>query len=243
MNKFLEKYIDPEEIVNFLKSEIHLKEVWRKILLQKVIQRAANDRAIIVTAEEIETEANRQRREKRLEKAADTITWLTNQLITPHDWETGIRNHLLAKKLAEALFAKEVENFFIQNRLEFEQVILYQMILPYEKLAQELYYQIEEDEVSFYEAAHLYDTDDKRRQQCGFEGIIYRFALSPDIASVLFNTPPKQLIGPLKTEQGYHLLIVEELIPAELTTQRYQEILDHMFQQWLNSELEHMLRE
>jgi parvulin-like peptidyl-prolyl isomerase len=242
MSELSKIVIEQEEIVDFLKTEIEFKEVYQKILFQKVIHRTAYEKGIIITAEEIEAEADRQRREKRLERATDTLAWLADQLVSLQDWEAGIRNHLLAQKLAETLFAKEVERFFIQNRLEFEQIILYQMTVYEEKLAQELYYQIEEGEISFYDAAHLYDLDEKRRYQCGYEGKIYRFALQPNIAAILFSTPPKQLIGPIKTELGYHLFIVEELIPAELTAQRYQEILNNMFRQWLAVEVEFILQ-
>ncbi|MBR8836722.1 MAG: peptidylprolyl isomerase [Stigonema ocellatum SAG 48.90 = DSM 106950] len=240
MNDLSKRAIEPEEIVNFLKSKMNLKEVCQQILFQRVIYQAAQEKGITVTTEEIQAEADRQRHENRLEKAADTLTWLADQLISPHDWEMGIRNHLLAQKLAEALFSREVKRFFVQNRLEFEQVILYQLIVSSEKLAQELYYQIEEGEISFYDAAHLYDIDENRRHKCGYEGKIYRWAIQPDIAAVVFSTPPKQLIGPVKTEQGYHLFRVEELIQAELTSQRYEEILNNMFQQWLVAELDYL---
>ena len=233
--------IETEEIVSFLKSEMSYKEVRQKILYQRVISQTARERGITVTAEEIEAEANRQRRERGLEKATDTLLWLAEQFITPHDWEVGIQNHLLAQKLAEVLFAQEVENFFVQNRLEFEQVILYQIVVANPKVAQELYYQIEEGEISFYDAAHLHDIETSRRQKCGYEGKIYRWSLHPDIAAVVFSTSQNQLIGPLKSEQGFHLLIVEEFIPAELTTQRYKEILNRMFKHWLATELDHML--
>ncbi|NWF58694.1 MAG: peptidylprolyl isomerase [Fischerella sp.] len=240
-NDFSQISIAPEEIVNYLKSEMSLREVYQNILSQKVIQHVAEEKGINVTAEEIEAEADNQRREKRLEKAADTLAWLAEQFVSPHDWEIGIRNRLLTQKLAQTLFAEEVEKFFIQNRLEFEQAIFYQIVVAHEKLAQELYYQIEEGEISFYEAAHVYDLDDNRRHKCGYEGKIYRWAIQPDLAAIAFSTPPKQLIGPVKTEQGYHLLMVEEFIPAELTHQRYEEILNNMFQQWLTAEIDYML--
>ncbi len=233
--------IEPEEIVNFLKSEINFKEVYQNILFQRVIRDAAQERGITVTTAEIEAEANRQRREKRLEKAADTVAWLADQLISPFDWETGIRDRLLAQKLTDELFSQEVEKFFIQNRLEFEQVSLYQMLVNSEKIAQELYYQIAEGEITFYEAAHFYDVDIHRQKKCGYEGKIYRFALQPDIAAILFSTPPQQLIGPVKSQQGYHLFIVEEFHPAVLTPQRYQEIINNMFKHWLARELDFML--
>jgi len=143
----------------------------------------------------------------------------------------GIRNRLLAQKLAEYLFSKEAEKFFAQNRLDFDQILLYQIIVPYEKLAQELFYQVEEKEISFYEAAHLYDIDEKRRHQCGCEGKLYCWNLKPDIAAVVFSAQLGTVIGPVKTAQGHHLLVVEEFIPAELTSERHQEIIDRMFKQ------------
>jgi parvulin-like peptidyl-prolyl isomerase len=241
MNEISKLVVKPEEIVNFLKSEMNFKQVCQKVLFQKVICQVAQKRGIIVTTEEIEAEANRQRREKHLEKATDTLSWLTDELISSDDWEVGIRNHLLSQKLAQTLFAKEVESFFLQNRQSFEQVIFYQIILDSQKLAQELYYQIEEGEISFYEAAHLYDIDVNRRQKCGYEGKIYRCSIEADIAAIVFTTIPSQLIEPVKTHRGYHLLMVEEFIPAELSPEKYQEILNNMFQQWLAAELDYMV--
>ncbi|MBW4509365.1 MAG: peptidylprolyl isomerase [Scytonematopsis contorta HA4267-MV1] len=233
---------EAEEVIQFLKTEMNWKDIYQSILFQRLISQAAAERGIIVTSEEIEAEAERQRRDKGLEKASDTVAWLSEQLVTIDDWEIGIRNHLLMHKLRLALFGAEVERFFIQNRVEFEQAILYQITVNDEKLAQELYFQIEESEVSFYDAAHLYDINEARRQKCGYEGKIHRWAFEPHIAATIFGSSPKELIGPLKTDKGYHLFLVEELIPAELTPQRYQEILNNMFQQWLSAELEWGMR-
>jgi parvulin-like peptidyl-prolyl isomerase len=194
-----------------------------------------------VTAEEIQVEADRIRYERRLEKASETLAWLANEMISPDDWEAGMRDRLLTRKLADTLFSQEVEKTFAQNKLDYEQILLYQIVVPYQKLAQELFYQIEEEEISFYEAAHLYDIDERRRQRCGYEGKIFRLSLKPDIAPAIFNAQPGELIGPLATEQGYHLFLVEEVIPAELTPERSKEIIDKMFKQWLAGELNYVL--
>ncbi|MCC5639015.1 peptidylprolyl isomerase [Nostoc sp. CHAB 5844] len=241
MSELAKIFIEPEEVVKFLKKEMRLKKVYEKILVNKIIWQAAEARGITITPEEIEAEAENQRRERHLERAADTLEWLTDQLVTAYDWEMGICDRLLSHKLAQVLFADEVENFFTQNRAEFDQVILYQIIIDSETLAQELYYQIEDGEISFYHAAQIHDIDIQRRRRCGYEGIVYCFALQPDIATVVFRTSPRQVIGPYKTEQGYHLFFVEEFIPAELTRERSQEIIDKMFQHWLNTELQCML--
>ena len=241
MIDFSGAFIELDEIVRWLKKKIQLKEVCQKILYQRIIEQAAQSRGLTVTPEEIQGDADRLRREKRLEKAADTLAWLAAQMITDDDWETGIRDRLLANKLAESLFTQEVEKFYAQNRLDFDQILLYQIIVPNDRIARELLYQIEEEEISFYHAAHLYDIDERRRQQCGYEGKLYRWSLKPDIAAVVFSAQPGQVIGPLQTEQGSHLLVSEEFIPAELTPERYQDILNRMFNEWLASELNYML--
>ncbi len=233
--------VEPDELVTFLKRNIQLKEVCQKILYQKIINQAAQERGIKVTPEEIQADANRQRYEKRLEKASETLAWLTDQMISPDDWEAGICDRLLYQKLANSLFSKEVEKAFAQNRLDFDQVLLYQIIVSDGKIAQELFYQIEEREISFYEAAHLYDIDEKRKAQCGCEGKLERWKFKPDMAAIIFEAQLGQVIGPLQTEQGYHIWMVEEFIPAELTPQRYQELLDSMFKEWLSSELIYMI--
>ncbi len=233
--------VELDEIVTFLKRNIQLKEVCQKILSQKIINQAAQERGITVTPEEIQADANRQRYEKRLEKASETLAWLTEQMISPDDWEAGICDRLLSQKLANSLFSKEVEKAFAQNRLDFDQVLLYQIIVSDGKIAQELFYQIEEREISFYEAAHLYDIDEKRKAQCGCEGKLERWKFKPDMAAIIFGAQLGQVIGPLQTEQGYHIWMVEEFIPAELTPQRYQELLDSMFKEWLSSEIIYMI--
>lgn len=233
--------LDDEEIISFLKRNLGFKEVYQKILSQKVINQVAEEKGIIVTAEEIQNQANQERYAKRLEKAADTLAWLADQMITSDDWEAGIRERLLSEKLAESLFSKEVEKYFIQNRLNFEQVSLYQIIVPYERLAKELFYQIEEEEISFYHAAHLYDIDPQRRERCGYEGKLYRWGLKANFAAIVFAATPGEILSPVKTDQGYHLILVEEFIQAELTLERSQEIIQKLFKDWLASELNYRL--
>jgi|SRR6478672_5327096 len=241
MNQVFSASINLEEVLGFLKKNLQLKDVCQSILSQKVIDKAAQLRDLTVTAEEIQAEAQKIRYQKRLEKAADTLAWLAEQMITVEDWEIGIRDRLLTQKLANALFAKEVEKLFSQNRLNFDQVLLYQIILADGRLAQELFYQIQEQEISFYQAAHLYDIDERRRHQCGYEGKLDRWSLKPDLAALVFGASVGEVVGPVFTNQGYHLLMVESFMPAELTPERYQDMLNHLFREWLSYELNYMV--
>lgn len=233
--------IQPEEIERFLKKNMRLKGIYQEILCQIIVNKAAQERGLTVTPEEIQAEADRIRRELRLEKASDTLAWLADQMMSPEDWEEGMRDRLLAQKLSEHLFAGEVQKYFAEHRLDFQQILLYQIIVPYERVAQELFYQIEEEEINFYEAAHLYDIDERRRHQCGYEGKVLRWSLTPEIASVIFSAEPRQVIGPIKTQVGYHLFKVEEVFEAQLTPEINRDILKTMFDKWMEGELTYML--
>jgi parvulin-like peptidyl-prolyl isomerase len=229
--------ISVDEVIDHLKQTIQFKEVCQQILTKKAVRQAAQARDISVTRSEIQIDADRFRLTHHLEKASDTLTWLEDQLITSQDWEIGVCDRILAQKLATALFSEDIEPYFIQHRLDFDQVLLYQIVVPYQQVAQEVFYQIEEKEISFYEAAHLFDIQETRRLQCGFEGRRYRWNLAPEIAVAAFSGAIAQVIPPIQTSLGYHLLLVEELIYAELTPEIRQQITQRLFTDWLNREL------
>lgn len=241
MSEFSRISINLAEIVVCLKQDLQFKQVLQKLLSKKVIERAAQERGLIVTPDEIQAAGDRLRREQHLEKAADTIAWLAEQRISVEELEAGIRDRLLYQKLAEYLFGKEVAKYFAQNKLDFDQVLLYQILVSEQPVAQEIFYEIKEGEISFYDASHFYDIDERRRMLCGCEGKLYRWSLNPEVAAVVFSAKPGEVIRPIKTDMGYHLFMVEKFIPAELTAERHQEILHKMFRDWLSSEVNYML--
>lgn len=65
MTDLAEIVIASDEIVDFFKKDLQYKEVCQKVLSLRIITQAAQERGITVTLEEIQTEADRQRREKR----------------------------------------------------------------------------------------------------------------------------------------------------------------------------------
>ncbi len=237
MVNFLGASISADEVIDHLKQTIQLREICQQILTKQAVRRESQTRQVAVSSAEIQADADRFRLTYRLEKASDTLAWLDSQLITSEDWETGVRDRILAQKLADALFAEEVEPYFAQHRLDFDQVLLYQIVVPYEQIAQEVFYQIEENEISFYEAAHLFDIQETRRLQCGYEGRQYRWNLSPEIAAAAFSGAIAQIMRPIQTSLGYHLLLVEERTQAELTPEIRQQITQRLFTDWLNREL------
>ena len=230
--------VSSDEIVDRLKRNLAYQAVVRQVAVQEAIDRVASERGVQISPEAIEAEAERMRRDHRLEKASDTHQWLNERMISVEDWEAGIGDRLLYKALAKDLFDSEVEDYFAHHKLDYDLLVLYRIVVPNEALAKEIYYQIKEEETSFYEAAHLHDMDDKRRYCCGFDGKIYRWSLSPDIAPAIWSAKVGEVIGPLQLEETYHLFLVEDRIEASLTPDIRQAIIDKLFKDWLDRELQ-----
>jgi parvulin-like peptidyl-prolyl isomerase len=243
LDRFMEEAnyfnIAAEDVVHYLKKRFQYQGICHGISSTQLINATAKSRGLQVSDIDVQQEADRYRHQNGLEHATDTIAWLNQQQVAPEEWEEGIRDRLLADQLSGHLFGRDIERVFAENRSNYESVILYQIVVPYEQLAMELFYQIEESEISFYEAAHLYDIDAQRRQKCGFEGILARWQIEPSLSSVIFGAQIQQVTQPIQRDDGYHLIWVEEFLEAVLTEAISKEIMDNFFQDWVLSELNH----
>jgi parvulin-like peptidyl-prolyl isomerase len=241
LNSDLRNFFDvtAADMVHCLKKQFQYQSTCQSISANRLIKQVALDRGLQVSDLDIQMEADRFRHANGLEHAADTLNWLKAQQITPELWEESIRDRLLSDRLAHHLFDQDVERTFAENRVIYEQVALYQLVVPYEKLAMELFYQIDQSEISFYRAAHLYDIDPVRRRHCGFEGLLVRGQIEPRLSSIVFGSEPQQVTQPIQLDNSYHLIWVEEFLAAALTDQIRQELLDQLFQTWVTNELNH----
>lgn len=233
--------IDSDQVVSFLKRELRVRDLCKQEIYSRIVTMAAQDKGVTISDQEIQAEADRFRHQMKLESAKDTLQWLEDQLITAEEWEEGIHRRLLTQKLANHLFEREVPTYFTQNKLNYEKVILYRIVVHNAPLAQELFYQITEAETSFYQAAHQYDINERRRFHCGYEGTLSRQELIPDLAAQVFGSQSKDVLGPIQSEEGYDLLMVEDFSGADLTEEIQTQILNQLFNEWLDRELIYLM--
>ena len=238
MIDFLGIDIREADIIDLLKRDLQYNEVCKRYITLTIIRAEAQKRAIEVSEAEIQAESDSIRRDMRLESAKETLEWLSEQQLSADTWQESIRDRLLAQKLADDMFESAAKTQFEQNKLDYERAALYRIVVPNIQTAQEIIYQIEEDETNFFEAAHLYDIDADRRAYCGYEGQLSRWVLDPDISASVFGANPHEVVGPFTLKEGQALFFVDEFITPELTDDIYQEIRDRKFQQWLDREVQ-----
>lgn len=234
--KSLHEQAELEAIVSHLRQTFQLKEIKGILLCQEIISWHAEHHAIKVAPEEIQTESDHFRRQFRLEKASDTLAWLSKEQASAEDFEVGMRKQILRRKLAEHLFSKKAEEAFAKNQLEYDRAILYQVTFASEVLACELLYRIQDQEISFFEVAHQFDTDELRARRCGYEGEVSRWEMKPDLAAAAFGVTTGEIAGPVANDQGWHLLLIERILPAELNPALHQKLIEDLFKHWLEQE-------
>jgi parvulin-like peptidyl-prolyl isomerase len=236
MSKLLS--VSPEEIIYQLKISCQIPSVLEEIATRKIIASTAQKIGIKVELEELQQAADNLRLINNLRRADETLAWLQKHCLSVDEFEEVAHISVLSSKLAQHLFADKVEPFFVEHQLDYAQVVMYEVVLDDEDLAMELFYAIAEGEMSFPEVAHQYIQDTELRRSGGYRGILHRKNLKPEISAAVFAATPPQILKPIVTSSGAHLILVEELIQPKLDDTVRHKILSDLFAAWLKQELE-----
>jgi parvulin-like peptidyl-prolyl isomerase len=208
------------------------------IAARKIISRTAEAQKITAEVDEVQNAANNFRIANQLLSATETKAWLQKHNLSSDEFEEMIHLAVISAKLASQLFAEKVEPFFVEHQLDYSRVIIYEVILEDEDLAMELFYQLQESEISFYEAARQYIQDKELRRLGGYRGPLRRADLKPEIAAAVFGSTPPQFLKPIVTAEGSHIIFVEEILQPTLDESLRSRIISDLFSNWLQSQIE-----
>ncbi|MDY6902941.1 MAG: peptidylprolyl isomerase [Cyanobacteriota bacterium] len=228
--------ISATEVIHNLKITCQIPTVVENIAKQKVIVDTASKVGIVVDDEELQQEGDRLRFAKKLVKAAETWAWLKKHHLTLDDFEELAYQNVLSQKLAHHLFASKVEPLFYQNQLDYVAAVTYEVILDDWDIALELFFAVQELEVTFQEIAREYISDPDLRRSGGFMGTQRRTDFRPEIAAAVFAASPPGIIKPVTTPKGVHLIWVEEIIQPKLDEQLQEKIVMELFDNWLKQQ-------
>lgn len=241
MPETLEKLTFPQitsatdgDILSYLRSSQKLAEIAELAEREALILAICEQIGITVTDEELQAKGDEFRLEHKLLGASETMSWLAQQRITVEDWSQGIRVSLLTQKLKEHLFGEAVDGHYLSNRDDYRRVGLSQILVRDLMKALEIAQLLREQKGSFCGLALQYSQGKQSKENGGFAGVRFVAELLPEIAKVVLEAPVGDIIGPIQTKLGYHVIRVEQWFPAELGEVREQ-VLDFLFQSWLNA--------
>jgi parvulin-like peptidyl-prolyl isomerase len=229
--------LQQEEIIHQIKLSCQIPSVIEGIITRQIITSTAEKLGIKVHIEELQKAADQLRVINNLQRADETLAWLKKHCLSVDEFEEVAYISLISSKLAQELFTDKVEPFFIEHQLDYIRVVLYEVVLDDEDLAMELFYALTEGEMSFYEITHQYIQDKELRRSGGYRGILQRKDLKPEISAAVFAANPPEILKPIVTSKGVHLILVEELIQPELDEMLRNKILSDLFSDWLKQQL------
>jgi parvulin-like peptidyl-prolyl isomerase len=225
--------ITNEDIFHQVKLSCTIPETIEKIIERKIIISAAEIAGIKATKEELQQAANQMRAMSQLKDAQATWEWFKKYGLSLDDFEEIVYITLISKKLINHLFADKVEPYFYNHQLDYAGAIIYEIILDDEDEAIELFYEIQEGEISFYDAAQQYIQDTELRRKGGYRGKVNRTEMKPEVSAAVFAAMPSQLLNPIVTADGVYLVLVEEIVKPELEQKLQNQIMLDLYSEWL----------
>ncbi len=92
-----------EEVVDYLKLTEQFAPALNKVIQRKLVNRAAEERGIEVSEEELQNAADSHRRLQGTYKASDTKLWLDSNGVSLEKFEEYLKTNLLINKFMDAL--------------------------------------------------------------------------------------------------------------------------------------------
>ncbi|MBW4619982.1 MAG: peptidylprolyl isomerase [Cyanosarcina radialis HA8281-LM2] len=224
-----------EAIANYLRYTCKMAEIAALAERDTAILKACEELKIVISDEELQATGDEFRVKHKLLTASETLAWLEKQRIGPEDWTQGIRMQLLMQKLKERLFLDAIDAHYLTNREEYQRVAFSQIMVAELPVALQIAQTLRAEKVSFAAMAIEHSKAYPSSQHGGFVGIRFLSSLVPEIKQALAGIPEGEIIAPVKTNLGYHILRVEKWFPPSLNESVRAEILEVLFQGWLIS--------
>jgi parvulin-like peptidyl-prolyl isomerase len=235
--------ITDTDILKQLKISQMLPAIQEQILIARIVKDEAERVGIKIEISELQTAADAFRLKNKLIGAKITEEWLAIHQLSLDDFESIIQFQLTSDRLKQQVLGDKVEQYFYQNKLNFDRVVLAEVVIQNKELATELYYAVRDSEIKFHDVASKYIEDVELKRKGGYLGQIARKDLNPELLSI-FSTPnPPQVIKPITTAKGHHLIWIEEIITAELDEVVYQEIQNDLFIKWLREKANELVQD
>jgi parvulin-like peptidyl-prolyl isomerase len=230
--------ISAQDILQQVKLSCQIPSIVEQIVTRKVVRDAAAEAGIKVEDEELQQAADNIRLISKLKTADETWEWLKKNCLSLDDFEEMVYTNVMSGKLAQHLFADKIEPWFVEHQLDYAGAVIYEVVLDDEDLAMELFYALQEGEMSFPEVAHQYIQDTELRRRGGYRGIVRRTDMKPEISAAVFAAKAPQILKPIVGAKGVHLIWVEEVIKPQLDEKLHYQIIGDLFGGWVKQQFE-----
>jgi hypothetical protein len=230
--------ISAQDILQQVKLSCQIPSIVEQIVTRKVVMDAAAEAGIKVEAEELQQAADQIRLISKLKTADETWEWLKKNCLSLDDFEEMVYTNVSSGKLAQHLFGDKIEPWFVEHQLDYAGAVIYEVVLDDEDLAMELFYALQEGEMSFFEIAQQYIQDTELRRRGGYRGVVRRGEMKAEISAAVFGAKAPQVLKPIVTAKGVYLIWVEKVVKPLLDDKLQYQIISDLLGVWVKQLLE-----
>lgn len=225
----------PEEIVRFLTLTGQAESIFYEIIKYKEVLKKGKEMNIDISTGKLQEFADNFRTVLGLFSANETFQYLKKMCLTEDDFENFCEFSLSITAVKDILSGDDkIGGYFFNNRSDFDSARISVILVENENLANEIKMQILEDGEDFYSLARLHSIDESSKHSGGHVGQMTRKMLPTGIASKVFSANAGDVVGPFQKEGVWHLILVEEVIKANLDEDVKEQIKEIIFQEWLS---------
>lgn len=222
-----------ESIANYLRYSCKIAEIAALAERDAIVIKTCEELGIFISDEELQVAGDEFRMQHKLLSVSETLAWLAEQRISAEDWTQGIRIKLLSQKLKEHLFLDRIDAHYLSYREEYRRVAFSQILVSELSEALEIAEILRSNKASFAAMAIDRSKAQPSAQNGGFVGIRFLSTLMPEIKDAIAGVGESEIISPVKTHLGYHVLRIEKWFAPSLNESVREEILEVLFQAWL----------
>jgi parvulin-like peptidyl-prolyl isomerase len=235
--------ISPEEVIKFLALTGQSNNIYFEMIKNKEVVKKAKELGLMVSDGQLQEFADQYRTIRGLFTSDEMLNFLKCNGLTEEDFEAFCEASVLTMALKESLPTEQrIEEYFINNRSEFDLARISIIIVKEETLANDIMIQVTEEDEDFHKLTRKYSIDETTRNYGGYIGGVSRRMLSPEVAAKVFNAKAGDLLGPFEREKLYQLILVEEVMKAELNDDVKEAIKERIFSEWVSQFLKDGIR-
>jgi parvulin-like peptidyl-prolyl isomerase len=185
--------------------------------------------------EQLQEFADQYRTIRGLYTSDEMLNFLNINGLTEDDFEAFCEATILLIDLKNHLATeKKIEEYFINYRSEFDLARISILWVKGKTLADELIIQVNEEGEDFHQLARKHSVDEATRYLGGYVGNVSRGMLSPEISAKVFNAKGGDILGPFQRENLFQLILVEEVMRAELNDDVKEAIKERILGEWVS---------
>ncbi|EKQ69970.1 parvulin-like peptidyl-prolyl isomerase [Leptolyngbyaceae cyanobacterium JSC-12] len=162
--------------------------------------------------------------------------WCHYKGVTLEYFKAVMLRELQLEKFKQLQFGERVESEFLRIKSDLDQVEYSLIQLRDLVLAQELYFQLRDDEACFAELAQYYSLGPER-ETGGWIGPVPLSTLPVEVASLFRNEHVGTVYGPIPVADSFWVVRLERFTAARLTEATRTQIIHRLYSQWLQTQI------